>query len=354
MPDPMPSTPLPTAPLLAEATLSVGGMTCAACVGRVEKALARVDGVEAAAVNLVTERASVRYDPDRVTPADLAAAVERTGYDVRTDETTLAISGMTCAACAGRVEKALRAVPGVAAATVNLATERASVQAAPGVSASDLRAAVERAGYGVIETDGASAGDTEEAARERERLALLRRLLWAAALTLPLVALDMVPMLIPGGMAWVMSVVPMQTLWLAMFVLGTAVQFGPGGRFYRTGWAAARHGAPDMNTLVALGTSAAYGYSLVATFVPGVLPPEAVHVYYEAAASVVTLILLGKYLEAKAKGRTSDAIRRLMACARPSPASCATGRRSRCLSRPWRWGTSCACAPARPCRSTAS
>ncbi len=166
---------------------------------------------------------------------------------------------------------------------------------------------------------GTSGEDAERAARERERIALKRRLVTAAVLTAPLVLLDMVPMLVPGGMALVESVIPMQTLWLVFFALGTAVQFGPGWRFYRTGWASARHGSPDMNTLVALGTTAAYGYSVVATFVPGVLPPGAVHVYYEAAAAVITLILLGKYLEAVAKGRTSEAIRRLMAL-RPATA----------------------------------
>ena len=309
----------------ATASFAISGMTCAACAGRVEKALARTPGVEEATVNLATERASVRFDPAATTLATLAEAVQKAGYDVRTEETTLAISGMTCAACAGRVERALRAVPGVVSASVNLATERATVRATAGTSKTDLRAAVEHAGYGVIDTEGdaaagdAATGDAEPQARERERLALRRRLLWAAGLTLPLVALDMVPMLVPGGMAWLEALVPMQTLWLVMFALGTAVQFGPGWRFYQAGWAAARHGSPDMNTLVALGTSAAYGYSVVATFLPRVLPPEAVHVYYEAAAAVVTLILLGKVLEAKAKGRTSEAIRRLMAL-RPATA----------------------------------
>ena len=244
-------------------------------------------------------------------------------------EATLSVGGMTCAACVGRVERALGAVPGVLGATVNLATERATVRTAPGVTAGVLREAVERAGYDVIEAEGGA--DAEREARERERLALRRRLLWAAALTAPLVLLDMVPMLVPGGAAWLDGLVPTsqipfagRTLWLVFFALGTAVQFGPGGRFYRTGWAAARHGSPDMNTLVALGTSAAYGYSVVATFAPGVLPPEAVHVYYEAAAAVVTLILLGKYLEAAAKGRTSEAIRRLLAL-RPATARVVRG-----------------------------
>ena len=311
----------------AHATLSVGGMTCAACVGRVERALARTPGVESASVNLVTERAAVRYDPAAVGPRQLVEAVEQAGYDVRPDEATLAIGGMTCAACAGRVEKALAATDGVLAATVNLATERATVQTAPGVAADALREAVERAGYGVVEAPAGAAGeDAERAARERERRALRRRLVTAAALTAPIVLLDMVPMLVPGGMAWLEGWVPMRTLWLVFFALGTAVQFGPGWRFYRAGWAAARHGSPDMNTLVALGTTAAYAYSVVATFLPGVLPPEAVHVYYEAAAAVVTLILLGKYLEAAAKGRTSEAVRRLVAL-RPATARVVRGGR---------------------------
>ena len=314
----MATAPPPTSGT-AEATLSVEGMTCAACVGRVERALSATDGVGEASVNLVTERATVRFDPAVTGPAALAEVVEGAGYGVRSEDATLAVGGMTCAACAGRVEKALAAVPGVLGATVNLATERASVRTAPGVTADALRQAVEGAGYTVIEAEaGASAEDAEREARERERRALRRRLLVSAALTLPIVLLEMVPMAIPGGMAWLAGVVPMRALWVLFFVLGTAVQFGPGWRFYRTGWAAARHGAPDMNTLVALGTTAAYGYSVVATFAPGVLPPEAVHVYYEAAAAVITLILLGKYLEAAAKGRTSEAIRRLLALRPPT------------------------------------
>lgn len=239
---------------LADATLAVGGMTCAACVGRVERALMKVEGVEAATVNLATERAAVRYDAGRVRPADLTAAVEKAGYDVLAAESP----------------------------------------------------------------------DAEQDARDAGHAALRRRFAWAAALTAPIVLLDMGPMVVPGGMAWLESVAPMQTVWLAMFALATAVQLGPARAFYRAGWAAARHGSPDMNTLVALGTSAAYGYSVVATFAPGVLPPGAVHVYYEAAAVVVTLILLGKVLETVAKGRTSEAIRRLAAL-RPATAHVVRG-----------------------------
>ena len=313
----------PDSPAPTSATLSIEGMTCAACSGRVERSLSALEGVDAATVNLVTERATVAYDPGRVTPAALAETVERAGYGVRPDTVTLPVGGMTCAACSARVERALEAVDGVLEAGVNLATERATVRTVPGVPTADLRRAIEGAGYAApsaslrtcLEDGGDRAGpsrDAERDARERERRALRRRLVTAAALTTPILLLDMVPMVVPGGMAWLEGVVPMRALWLLFFALGTAVQFGPGWRFYRTGWAAARHGSPDMNTLVALGTTAAYGYSVAATFAPGLLPPDAVHVYYEAAAAVITLVLLGKYLEALAKGRTSEAIRRLV------------------------------------------
>ena len=298
---------------LSRATLAVEGMTCAACSGRVEKALNAVPGVAEATVNLATERATVRFDASETTPLALAEAVQRAGYDVRTEEVSFAVGGMTCAACVGRVEKALQGADGVVEASVNLATERARVRYAAGTDVEALYEAVRRTGYDVVEaTGGATAEDAEREARELDRQRLRRRLLWAAGLSLPLFLMEMVPMAVPGGMAWVDGLVPMQTRWLVAFALATAVQFGPGWRFYRAGWAAARHGSPDMNTLVALGTSAAYGYSVVATFLPGVLPEGAVHVYYEASATIITLILLGKWFEARAKGQTSDAVRALL------------------------------------------
>ncbi|PAP78693.1 copper-translocating P-type ATPase [Rubrivirga marina] len=291
----------------------MGGMTCAACSTRAEKALRAVPGVHEATVNLATERATVSFDAAETTPLALAEAVQRTGYDVRTEEVTFAVGGMTCAACVGRVEKALRGADGVVEASVNLATERARVRYSAGTDVETLYEAVRRTGYDVVEPEaGVSAADAEQEARARDRHQLQRRLGWAAGLTLPLFLLEMVPMAIPGGMAWIDGLIPMQTRWLVAFALATAVQFGPGWRFYRAGWAAARHGAPDMNTLVALGTTAAYGYSVVATFLPGALPAGAVHVYYEASATIITLILLGKWFEARAKGQTSDAVRALL------------------------------------------
>ena len=222
---------------------------------------------------------------------------------------TFSIGGMTCAACVRRVERALENVEGVRNVAVNLATEQAHVTFSQDVTElGRLREAVRRAGYDVRETNP----EQVDEARGDERRALLRRLQTAVALTVPLLLLEMIPMMIPPVHDWLMAAVPMRQLWFALFALATAVQFGPGRAFYRAGWAAVRHGSPDMNTLVMLGTSAAYGYSVVATFLPFVLPPGTVHVYYEASAAIITLILLGKYLEAVAKGRTSDAIRKLL------------------------------------------
>jgi Cu+-exporting ATPase len=289
-------------------------MTCAACSGRLEKVLARQPGVASAAVSLATERATVQMEEEGApSPADLVGAVERAGFEVPLSDASLSITGMTCAACSGRVEKVLRRVPGVVSAEVSLAAERARVQSIAGqVDRAALVQAVEHAGFGVIAEESSATRDAERDAREAERRSLRNRLLLAAGLTLPILLLEMVPMLVPGAHAALMDLVPRQTLWLVFFALGTAVQFGPGLRFYRAGLAAVRHGAPDMNTLVALGTSAAYGYSVVATFLPGVLPEGTRHVYYEAAAVVITLVLLGKYFEARAKGQTGEAIRALV------------------------------------------
>ncbi len=228
---------------------------------------------------------------------------------------------MTCASCVARVERALKKVDGVADATVNLATERASVTYQPGlVDVERLSAAVKDAGYDVIAVSGAGAGsDAADAAAAAEREArtlemsrLRRDLMVAMAFTVPLFLMEMGAMLIAPFGEWLHHVVPVTTRNLIMFALATVVQFGPGMRFYRTGWPALVRRSPDMNSLVLIGTSAAYGYSVVATFLPGILPAGAAHVYFEASAVIVTLVLLGRYFEARAKGRTGDAIRALM------------------------------------------
>ncbi len=301
------SAPSPAARIIS---LPIEGMTCASCVGRVEKALKAVPGVESATVNLATERAEVAVSG----PFDrraLVRGIEEAGYSVPPADSELAIEGMTCASCVGRVEKALKAVPGVVSATVNLATERAFVRG--NADAALLVQAVEATGYGARPVDRSGGDDEETAARrEAETAALKRDLTIAALLTLPIFALEMGSHTVPAIHDLVMRTIGMQWNWYVQFALATLVLFAPGIRFYRKGFPALVRGAPDMNSLVAVGTMAAYAYSLVATFAPALLPAGTVNVYFEAAAVIVTLILLGRFLEARAKGRTSEAIKRLV------------------------------------------
>jgi heavy metal translocating P-type ATPase len=299
------------AALARKLTIPVVGMTCASCVGRVEKALTRVEGVTAAHVNLATERADIALQG----PVDrraLVAAIEDAGYEVPAARHELAVDGMTCASCVGRVERALAAVPGVRTASVNLASERAAVTADPTISTADLIAAINGAGYEAHMLQGDRNAEDHAARRDAERLALKRDLLIAAALTLPVFGLEMGSHTVPAIHDWVMGTIGMQTSWLIQLVLTAIVLFWPGLRFYRIGLPALLKGAPDMNSLVAVGTLAAFSYSLVATLAPQLLPAGTVNVYFEAAAVIVALVLAGRYLEARAKGRTSDAIKRLV------------------------------------------
>ncbi len=297
-------------------TLDVGGMTCAACVGRVERGLKRVEGVQEAAVNLATERASVTYDPALTDAAALVKTVQDAGYEARTAEVSFAVEGMTCAACVGRVERGLKKTQGVLGASVNLATERASVTYLPAAtSPAALREAVRQAGYGVPDeaSQAQSRLDADRARKAEEVAALRRSVIFAAAFSVPLFILAMLPMVWMPLEMWLTGRFGSRTLNWVMLALAAPVQFGPGLRFYRSGWAALRHRSPDMNTLVMLGTSAAFGYSLLVTLAPGLFPAGSAHVYYEASGVVVTLILLGKLFEALAKGRSSEAMRTLLA-----------------------------------------
>jgi Cu+-exporting ATPase len=273
--------------------LPVEGMTCATCAGRVEQALSALPGVSAE-VNLAGEQAHVSYDPARASPQDLVRAIESAGYDVPAAHMRLAIEGMTCASCVARVEKALAAAPGVRKAEVNLATETASVEGASGVMrAADLVAAVEQAGYGArVLTDETARHDEDDARAARKRRAEGWRVAIALALSAPL-ALPMFGFALPG--------------WLQA-LLATPVQFWLGGRFYVAAWKAVRAGSGNMDLLVALGTSAAYFYSLWL-----LTQPHAHHFYFEAGAIVIALVLLGKWLETRAKRSTTLAIRSLMA-----------------------------------------
>lgn len=292
----------------------VTGMTCASCVRRVESAIKAAPGVISASVNLATESADVALSRG-ADPAPVIAAIQRAGYDVPAETIQIDIDGMTCASCVARVEKAIAATPGVVSAAVNLATGRATVQASAGaVDRAALAEAVRKAGYEPREVAASGAADSasREAARATEMGRLRRDLIIAAALTIPVFAIEMGGHVIPALHHWLAASFGQQNLHVVSFVLTTLALFGPGRRFFSKGVPALLRLAPDMNSLVALGATAAWGYSTVATFLPQALPEGAAHVYFEAAAVIVTLILLGRFLEARAKGRTSDAIRHLM------------------------------------------
>ncbi|WP_201501424.1 heavy metal translocating P-type ATPase [Psychrobacter cibarius] len=291
-------------------TLPIEGMTCASCVGRVEKVLKKVEGVENAEVNLATENAMISSSQ----PLDLIAvtkAVERAGYKILASQPIeLSIEGMTCASCVGRVEKALKKVEGVQQANVNLATERAWIQGNAQVQSSDLIQAVKKAGYTAKQIEQSVSVQQDKKATEQQQLK--RDLTISLILAVPVFILEMGSHMIPAFHMWVMDNIGTQQSWLIQFVLTTLVLIFPGRRFYQKGIPALWRFAPDMNSLVAVGTLAAYSFSLVATFTPQVLPEGTVNVYYEAAAVIVSLILLGRYFEAKAKGRTSQAIQHLV------------------------------------------
>lgn len=288
--------------------LPVEGMSCASCVNRVEEGLLKTAGVSAVQVNFASERALVAFDAAQATLTDLVAAVGGAGYEVRSERLVIPIAGMSCASCVNTVETALRTVEGVLSASVNLAREQATVAFIPGVATPEaLRRAVRDAGYEPLAAEE-GAVDREAERREREQRALRIRLVGAALLSLPILWGSLPHM---GVHVWAPALLHN---WMVQFALATPVQFWAGWRFYRGMWAATRHGTADMNTLIAVGTSAAYLYSVAATFFPqwftgGGLEPT---VYYETASIIIVFILLGRYLEALAKGRTSEAIRRLI------------------------------------------
>jgi len=284
----------------ARIELRLTGMSCASCVGRVEKALNGVPGVTGTSVNLASEKAAVTADP-MVTTAALAAAVRKAGYDVATSSVALQVEGMTCASCAARVERALLKVPGVTSATVNLATERASVDTVTAVPVAALKAAIEKAGYAAKEPAEKPAEDVGDGGYRRA-LPDWWPVVLSGVLTLPLVA----PMLLS-----IFGVDAMIDGWLQL-ALATPVQFWLGWRFYRAGARAVLAGTGNMDLLVALGTSAAYGLSLYLLFGHAGHGMRD-HLYFEASAAVITLVLLGKWLEGRAKRRTADAIRGLNA-----------------------------------------
>jgi P-type Cu+ transporter len=290
---------------LARMDIPVTGMTCASCVRRVERTLSKKEGVAEASVNFAAERASVAYEPAATSPEELIGAIRDAGYDADVREVTFGVTGMTCASCVGRVERALEKVPGVVEASVNLATEKATVGYISGeVEPRDLQKAVEGAGYGVVHEEEEF---SSEDAHQREYRKLKSDFLLAAALT-ALILLGSLP-----HMFGFMLPIPMRWLNLALLVLATPVQFWAGWRFYRGAWGALKHGQANMNTLVVMGTSAAYLYSAVAALAPQLFAAGRADVYFDTSALIITLILLGRLLEARAKGHTNEAIKKFAA-----------------------------------------
>jgi Cu+-exporting ATPase len=288
-----------------QVTLPITGMTCANCVATVEKGLKKLQGVGSVDVNLALERATVVFDPALLRESEIIERVEATGYGIATATTELAITGMTCANCVATVEKGLKKLDGVLDASVNLATEKATVTTIPGaVTRRDLVKQVERIGYGVVEAgSGEEMEDAERAAREAEVKRQQRLLIVGAIFTIPLFLMSM------GRDFELLGMWAHEAAWLNVlfWALATPVQFYVGWQYYEGAYKALRNGSANMDVLVALGSTVAYVYSIFVTL--GLAPG---HVYFETAAAIITLIVLGKLLEARAKGRTSEAIKKLM------------------------------------------
>ncbi|GAA5556162.1 copper-transporting P-type ATPase [Acinetobacter schindleri] len=293
--------------------LDIEGMSCASCAARIEKALKKIPEVLEANVNLSTEKAYVTA-VSSLQQQVLVKAIQKAGFDVKADQLELNIEGMTCASCVARVEKALNKVEGVTAASVNLATETAQVSGS-NLNITNLIQAVKKAGYEAqLKTAKVNFAEQQTFQQKKaEETASLYRDLWIAlALALPVFILEMGSHLLPSFHHFVVHNIGTQNSWYIQFVLTTLVLLFPGRRFYQHGIPALLRLAPDMNSLVTVGTAAAYLFSVIATFFPFLLPQATVHVYFEAAAVIIALILLGRYLEARAKGKTSQAIQYLI------------------------------------------
>ena len=287
-----------TSPRTEKAHIHITGMTCTTCAATIQKGLTETPGVEQANVSFASEKATVDYDPSKVSLTKLKDKISKIGYGIATKKSIFPVGGMTCASCVARVEEALLGVPGVVSANVNLASEKATVEYTEGVDIADLRRAVAEAGY----TLGSEAETLEDItiAAQRELRSVRNRFIFSAVLAASIMILMWVPAF--AGRPYL--------LW----ALATPVQFWAGWRFYRGAWGALRHKTTDMNTLVAVGTSAAYFYSVVAVLFPGLFAAAEVKLslYFDTSAMIIALILLGRFLETRARGQTSEAIKKLI------------------------------------------
>ena len=285
-------------PQYKKATISIAGMHCATCAASIEKGLAMLDGVKQVRVNYASEKAFLEYDPEETDIARIKNAIADLGYKAATRKLVLPIKGMHCASCVARIEKALSDVPGVVSAAVNLASERATIEYIEGTGLADIKRAVKDAGF----EPGSGVESLEDVtiAANRETRELRNRFILAAVLGVIVMALSFAPSF--AGKPYL--------LW----ALATPVQFWAGLMFYRGTWGALKHKTTDMNTLIAVGTSAAYFYSVVAVLLPGVFISGVIepNLYFDTSAMIIALILLGRFLEARAKGQTSQAIKKLI------------------------------------------
>ena len=291
--------------------MPVTGMTCASCAATIEKGLSDLTGVSRVNVNLANEKASIEYDSSKVDTRALIDTISDVGYGVAVEKTTFSVGGMTCASCVANIEDALAKVPGIISANVNLASEKATVQYLEGeASMADFKRAVEGAGYSTrveVGTEGIAEPDAVMAATRRELRTLRSKLIFADTIGLFMLLIAISEF--SGG--WMPSFLDNHYL---LWVLATPVQFWAGWQFYRGTWGALKHKRANMNTLIAVGTSAAYLYSVAAILFPGLFTTggREANVYFDTAAIIIALILLGHFLETRAKGQTSEAIKKLI------------------------------------------
>jgi Cu+-exporting ATPase len=292
-------------------TLPVQGMSCASCAARIEKKIGELEGVGQAGVNFGSESISVDFDPDRTSSDSIIQTIEKIGFSVPTVKATFPVEGMTCASCVSRVEKKLRGLDGVTDVQVNLANERATVEYLDShLGMKEFQSALEQIGYHVPQGDieNLSNRDLEEKRHQHETRQLTLKLVFSGFAAL---------LIMVGGMRGTLGFLPeweLTTYHLLFFLLATPVQFWGGWQFYRGTWTGLKHGYADMNTLIAVGTTVAYAYSVFATFFPSALKAfgTEVLVYYDTSAMIIALVLMGRLLEARAKGRASDAIKKLI------------------------------------------
>ncbi|MEK6680952.1 MAG: heavy metal translocating P-type ATPase, partial [Nitrospirota bacterium] len=288
--------------------LPIKGMSCASCAAKIEKGLSTVTGVDRATVNFATEKATIAFDPSKAKTEDFVKTIKGLGYDTGIEKVILPIQGMTCASCVEKVERALNSTAGVIRASVNFATEKAIVEYIPGqATIAELKRSVEGAGYKVLEVaEGEDILEKEEREKKRLYLTLRNKVIVSALLSLIIFTGSF-----PEWFKFIPEILQNKFLLLALTL---PVQFWAGKQFYKGAIAAARHLTTDMNTLIAVGTSAAFGYSVIAAFFPNFFEARGLKadVYFDTAAVIITLILLGRLLEMRAKGQTSEAIKKLI------------------------------------------